>query len=485
MKNFFQFLTEAKESQASMQARKLNLKSDGHGGWYDSRGEFVAKTEGGKLKFYKKGERVGQRDIPDQETKREQPQKASSTKSQSTPQPQRKSPESQDSDSIESGDTLTVVFGRFNPPTKGHEKLLKSAKKASIGGDLKIYPSRTQDPKKNPLDPDMKISYMKKMFPDFEENIINDDEMRSIFNVLIAASEEGYVNINIVVGSDRQAEFENLAQKYNGDLYNFDLIRVISAGMRDADAEGIEGMSASKMRKAVIDDDFETFRRGTPKTLDDGDTRSLFDAVRQGMGVKKSKVRKEGYDLWEIAPKFDMWNLREYYVSNKIFKMGDVVENLNTGLVGEIIRRGANHLICVTQEGFMFKSWIKDVMETEVPSTNLKKLVKKAVNRIDNNIDGFVDKEDHKVGPYGAFIPQMKNLPKNFKEEYQEKKVERKMRVPGKPNTLIGTGGYFKYAVDMTPGFEKGDKTNLQYGAKPYSGYKQIKEFINKYKVKK
>jgi len=64
-------------------------------------------------------------------------------------------------------------------------------------------------------------------------------------------------------------------------------------------------------------------------------------------------------------------------------------------------------------------------------------------------------------------------------------RVERKMRVPRKPNTLVGTGGYFKYAADMTPGFEKGDKTNLQYGAKPYSGYKQIKEFINKYKVKK
>jgi len=320
------------------------------------------------------------------------------------------------------------------------------------------------------------------MFPDYEENIINDDEMKSIFNVLIAAAEVGYANVNIVVGSDRQAEFENLAQKYNGDLYDFDLIRVVSAGVRDADAEGVEGMSASKMRKAVVDDDFESFRKGTPKTLDDGDARSLFDAVRQGMGAKKSKKVSE---LWQIAPKFDMWNLREHYVTKKIFRMGDVVENLNTGLVGEIIRRGANHLICVTEEGWMFKSWIKDVMEAEVPSKNLKTLVKKAVNRVDNNIDGFVDKKDPKVGPYGAFIPQARNVPKNFKETYQEVRVERKMRVPRKPNTLVGTGGYFKYAADMTPGFEKGDKTNLQYGAKPYSGYKQIKEFINKYKVKK
>jgi hypothetical protein len=487
MKSFSKFLTEATQSQASMQAKKLNLKSDGHGGWLDTRGEFVAKTEKGKLVFYDKGRVEGGKDQPKGAVgKSPAPEKPEAkTTAVSAPKAPAKA-ESSDSGVDTGSDTLTVAFGRFNPPTVGHEKLLKSARKASAGGDLKIYPSRTQDPKKNPLDPDMKISFMKKMFPDFEENIINDDEMKSIFNVLIAASEAGYANVNIVVGSDRQAEFENLAQKYNGDLYEFDLIRVISAGVRDADAEGVEGMSASKMRKAVIEDDFESFRRGTPKTLDDGDTQALFDAVRQGMSVKK---KKKVIELWQIAPKYDAETLRENYITGKIFRIGDIVENLNTGLVGKIIRRGTNYLICVTEDDYMFKSWIRDVMETEeeVPSTNLKRLVKNAVNRRDHNIDGFVDKEDPKVGPYGAFIPQARNIPKNFKEAYQEKRVERKMRVPGKPNTLVGTGGYFKYAVDMTPGFEKGEKTNLQYGAKPYSGYKQsnIKEFINKYKVKK
>ena len=483
MKNFFQFLTEAKESQASMQARKLNLKSDGHGGWLDSRGEFVAKTEKGKLVFYDKGRVEGGKDRPKGAVgKSAAPTPETKPKVQPTAKAPAKAPATDDAST--DGDTITVAFGRFNPPTVGHEKLLKAARKAATGGDLKIYPSRTQDPKKNPLYPDMKISFMKKMFPDFEENIINDDEMRSIFNVLIAAAEAGYANVNIVVGSDRQAEFENLAQKYNGDLYNFDLIRVISAGVRDADAEGVSGMSASKMRKAVMDDDFESFRKGTPKTLDNGDTKALFDAVRQGMGAKKKKKVAE---LWQIAPKFDTETLRENYVRENIFKIGDIVENLNTGLIGEIIRRGTNYLICVTEDGYMFKSWIRDVMESEVPSTNLKKLVKKAVNRRDHNIDVFVDGEDPKVGPYGAFIPQSRNVPKNFREAYQEKRVEKKMRVPGKPNTLVGTGGYFKYATDMTPGFEKGDKTNLQYGAKPYSGYKQsnIRDFINKYKVKK
>lgn len=483
MKNFFQFLTEAKESQASMQARKLNLKSDGHGGWLDSRGEFVAKTEKGKLVFYDKGRVEGGKDRP-KDAVGKSPAATPAAKLKAAPAPKAPPKAAPTDDVATDGDTITVAFGRFNPPTVGHEKLLKAARKAATGGDLKIYPSRTQDAKKNPLDPDMKISFMKKMFPDFEENIINDDEMRSIFNVLIAASEAGYANVNIVVGSDRQSEFENLAQKYNGDLYNFDLIRVISAGVRDADAEGVAGMSASKMRKSVIDNDFESFRRGTPKTLDDGDTQALFDAVRQGMSVKKKKKVAE---LWQIAPKFDQETLRENYITGRIFRIGDIVENLNTGLVGKIIRRGTNYLICVTEDEYMFKSWIRDVMEAEVPSTNLKKLVKKAVNRRDHNIDGFVDKEDPKVGHYGAFIPQARNVPKNFREAYQEKRVERKMRVPGKPNTLVGTGGYFKYAVDMTPGFNPGDKTNLQLGAKPYSGYSQsnVKDFINKYKVKK
>ena len=112
---------------------------------------------------------------------------------------------------------MPMVGKKKYPYTK---KGKAAAKKAAAGGDLKIYPSRTQDAKKNPLDPDMKVSYMKKMFPEYEENIVNDDEMKSIFNVLVTASEQGYGNVNIIVGSDRQSEFENLAQKYNGELYN-------------------------------------------------------------------------------------------------------------------------------------------------------------------------------------------------------------------------------------------------------------------------
>ena len=426
MKSFFQFLSEA-ESQAAAQARKLGLKGDGHGGWLNRAGEFVAKTEDGKLKFFNKNQKPGK--DPDQtpNTKKVKPVLKTKTMSVDKEPQKKKGGEEETGDEVKSdSDTLTLAFGRFNPPTVGHEKLLQMAKKASQGGDLKIYPSRTQDAKKNPLDPDMKVSYMKKMFPDFEENIVNDDEMRSIFNVLQTADGE-YKNVTIIVGSDRQAEFESLATKYNGDLYDFDNIRVVSAGTRDSDAEGVEGMSASKMRKAVVDDDFEAFKKGVPKGVSDSDVQSLFDAVRTGMGVKKKKVTAE---MWEIAPKFDARGLREQYVNGLIFKIGDIVENLNTGLIGKIIRRGTNHLICVTEQEYMFKSWIRDVME------------------------------------------------------YSEVSMNRRMRLPGKPNTLVGTGGYYKNAIAATPGSQEGAK-NVAPGGKAYKGYTDSLNFINKYKAKK
>ena len=413
MKSFFQFLSES-ESQAATQARKLGLKGDGHGGWLNRAGEFVAKTEDGKLKFFNKNQKPGK--DPDQTPNSKKVKPILKTKTMSVdkaPQKEKGGEEKVDDKETATSETLTLAFGRFNPPTVGHEKLLKMASKTAAGGDLKIYPSRTQDAKKNPLDPDMKVSYMRKMFPDFEKNIVNDEEMRSIFNVLQNADGE-YKNVTIIVGSDRQAEFENLATKYNGELYNFDEIRVVSAGVRDADAEGVEGMSASKMRKAVADDDFEAFKRGVPASVKDADTQALFDAVRTGMGVKKKKVTAE---MWEIAPRYDARGLREQFVNGLIFNIGDIVESLNTGLIGKIIRRGTNHLICVTEEDHMFKSWIRDVME------------------------------------------------------YTEKKMERRYRVPGKPNTLEGTGGYRKNAM-------------AAMGVKKIKNF-NVEDFINKYKVKK
>ena len=400
MKNLLQFLTEAGTSKASEQAKKLNLKSDGHGSWFDSRGKLVAVTEKGRLKFTSKKKSAADESPAQVMGQRRRDDDLAGSPLQRKPAPKAKAAKKEEPTKEKGeGDTLTTAFGRFNPPTAGHGKLLAAAKKAAAGGDLKIYPSRTQDPKKNPLDPDMKISYMRKLFPEYEEQIVNDAEMKSIFDVLITAASDGYKNVNIIVGADRQSEFENLAQKYNGDLYDFDEIRVISAGVRDADAEGVEGMSASKLRKSVVDDDFKAFKKGLPK-INDGEAMALFNAVRIGMKIKAASKVKEEFADWQIAPRYDKQMLREQYVTKKIFNIGDLVENLNTGLVGRIIRRGTNYLICVTEEDNMFKSWIRDVMEAVKPAEKTQK--------------------------------------------YGDDSI---YRAPGKPNTLVGTTGYLKNAM--------------------------------------
>ena len=357
MKNFFQFLTES----AAQQAARLGLEGDGHGGWYKD-GEFVAKTDKGRLKFYNKRQKVGQQDPP--QTDKEK------NLSQTTSAPAPEQPVAQQAPAQEgpppvekTKGTLTVAFGRFNPPTTGHEKLLNTVADNSDDGDYIIIPSRSQDKKKNPLDADMKVSVMRQMFPQHSERIINDPQNRTIFDVLKKAHMDGYAGVRIVGGGDRVAEFEKLSGNYNGKLYQFDNLEVVSAGDRDPDGDDVSGMSASKQRKAAAEGDFTTFRKGVPSVLSPKQTKELYDNIRTAMNIK------EGWSMWEIAPKFDWKSLREHFIGKKIFKVGQVIESLNTGLVGKIIRRGANHLICVTEDDIMFKSWIKDVQEAVVNGT--------------------------------------------------------------------------------------------------------------------
>ena len=206
---------------------------------------------------------------------------------------------------------------------------------------------------------------MQKMFPKHKDKIVNDDSNRTIFDVLKKAHNDGYAGVRIVGGADRVGEFEKLASNYNGKLYQFDNLEVMSAGDRDPDGEGVEGMSASKQRKAAAEGDLKAFMKGVPKSMSQKDAEQLFKKVRSAMDIK------EGWNLWEIAPKFDWKGLRENYIGEKIFRVGQMVENVNSGLVGRIIRRGANHLICVTEDKMMFKSWIKDVSEAVVNGTDI------------------------------------------------------------------------------------------------------------------
>ena len=372
MKSFFQFLSE---NTATQQAARLGLQSDGHGGWYDKNGEFVAKTEKGRLKFYNKRQRVGRQDPPQSDKEKNLSQTTYEKEPAQEPAPQQQAaapeqPAAQQAPAQEgpppvekTKGTLTVAFGRFNPPTTGHEKLLDTVASNSDDGDYIIVPSRSNDKKKNPLDADTKVSVMRQMFPQHSERIVNDPQNRTIFDVLKKAHMDGYTNIRIIGGGDRVAEFEKLSNNYNGKLYAFDNVEVRSAGDRDPDGDDVSGMSASKQRKAAAEGDFASFRKGVPSTLNNKQARELYNNLRAAMQIK------EGWNLWEIAPKFDWKNLRENFINDKIFKIGEIVENVNTGLVGKIIRRGTNHLICVTEDKIMFKSWIKDVSEAVVNGT--------------------------------------------------------------------------------------------------------------------
>ena len=368
MKSFSKFFKEARETSASTQAKKLGLTGDGHGGWYDENGEFVAKTVGGKLKFFGRDNIPGEKDSPSTDTPTGQAQVAAEPP-QVDPQAQQRTTNQQPTPEQElpaeeevpvpEAPGVVVVFGRFNPPTIGHQKLLDKAAKVAEkkGYELRVYPSRSQDAKKNPLTPDMKISYMRQMFPDYADYIIDDKGSKTIFNVLTGANEEGHRNMLIMVGQDRLSEFQGLAHKYNGDLYDYDQLEVVSAGERDPDADDVTGMSASKLRLAAAEGDFKKFAKGVPDSLGNMEKMELFNVLRRSMGIN------EDTEIWEVAPKLDEEGMRDAYLVDGLYKVGDIVENVNTGLVGEVIRRGTNYVICVTEDEIMFKSWLRDLVE--------------------------------------------------------------------------------------------------------------------------
>ena len=282
------------------------------------------------------------------------------------------------------GEDLTVGFGRFNPPTVGHQLLLNKIQETADGGEYRVYPTQTQDSKKNPLDFDTKVSFMRKMYPEHASNIVSDKSMKTIFDVLQDAYERGYSKINIVVGEDRLSEFKNLVEKYNGSLYSFETINVVSAGDRNPDSDGVDGMSASKLRQAAFESDYETFKQGIPSVLGKKQTKKLYECVRSAMGLETA-------ELWEVAPKFDWKGLRDNFIVGNIFQVGSFVENLNTGLVGKIIRRGTNHIICVTKEGYLFKSLINDLNEVhEVGTDSYREYVQRMTPR--EKVQSFINK---------------------------------------------------------------------------------------------
>ena len=237
----------------------------------------------------------------------------------------------------EKGDTAIFTFGRFNPPTLGHEKLVTAVANVARreGGDYFVYPSRSQDSKKNPLDQITKIKYMKKMFSKHKKNIITSTGN----NALEIASElqsKGYTNLVMVVGSDRVKDFQSLLDRYNGDenkahgFYDFNSIKVVSAGERDPDAEGVSGMSASKMRQSAVEGDFKTFRSGIPSSLNDKDTKKMFNDIRKGMRLS---VVKEGSKWKNIDFTYELPEERTLSTEDQIIFEDYITKNAHTSYI--------------------------------------------------------------------------------------------------------------------------------------------------------
>lgn len=258
---------------------------------------------------------------------------------------------------------ITFTFGRFNPPTVGHEKLLDAVAKVARGSKYMVFASQSNDAKKNPLDYNNKVKYMRKMFPRHARSIQLDKSVKNVFDILVKIYDQGYNRVNMVVGSDRVNEFEALIGRYNAKkgrhgFYNFEGgVNVISAGERDPDAEGVSGMSASKMRAAAQANDFSLFTKGLPKNFKDG--KQLFNDLRTAMGLKESHDYRQHIQLQTVSEE------REAYVQGQLFELGDLVAIKESDEVGTVSMLGSNYVLIEMADGKKMRKWLTDIEKIE------------------------------------------------------------------------------------------------------------------------
>ena len=264
-------------------------------------------------------------------------------------------------EAVDRDSTIVFAFGRFNPPTIGHAKLMNTVKQVARGqgANHQVFASASSDPRKNPLDQSTKVKFMKKMFKG--ANIKSAGGNQRTFMEILKTYDKMYGKVVMIAGSDRINEFQKLADKYNGKDYNFKSIEVKSAGDRDPDADGATGMSASKMRDAAKNDDLKSFTMGVKGLLSDKDIKDLYNSTRKGMGIR------EGIETFADYLNND---IREDYIKDKIFNIGDMVENIENGTSGMVIRRGPNYVVYETDEQEVKKAWLYDLVESTKEKLN-------------------------------------------------------------------------------------------------------------------
>jgi hypothetical protein len=253
---------------------------------------------------------------------------------------------------VEEERTVYFSFGRMNPPTIGHAKLLDKLASTAGRNPYRMYLSQSQDSNKNPLTYKDKVKFVRKMLPRHARNIMMTKDIKTIFDIAVKLYNEGFRKVVMVAGSDRITEFDVLLSKYNGKkgrhgLYNFADIKVVSAGDRDPDADGAEGMSASKMRAAAKANDFTAFGQGLPKGYSNANSKALFNAVRKGMGLKEATDFRNHVQLSPVS------ETREAYVDGELYSPMQSVVIKESGEVGVVLSLGPNYVIVETTTGYL------------------------------------------------------------------------------------------------------------------------------------
>jgi hypothetical protein len=262
------------------------------------------------------------------------------------------------------------TFGRMNPPTIGHGKVMDNLAKKSGKYDYKVYMSQKTG-KKDPLSYKDKVKHIRKMYPKHARSVIMDPKIKNVFDVAAQLYDQGYTSVCMVVGDDRLREFTVLLEKYNGvkarhGFYKFKSIKVISAGQRDPDAEGVEGMSASKQRSFAKSNDYQSFTQGVPRNYSDKDTRKLFNDVRKGMGLKEETQFKNHIALPVVS------ETREQYIQGELYAVGDEVIIKESDELVTVSVLGSNYVIVERADGTRLRKWLESVELVERQDADIK-----------------------------------------------------------------------------------------------------------------
>ena len=359
---------------------------------------------------------------------------------------------------------VTFAFGRFNPPTNGHEKLLNKIKSIAGTGAFRVYASKSNDPKKNPLNFKTKIKFLRKMFPKYARNIMNDSDIRTVFDIVVKLYDQGFTKVTMVVGSDRLNEFEVLLNKYNNEkgrhgFYNFEGgVNVVSAGDRDPDSDDVSGMSASKLRAAAQANDMEQFAKGMPKGF--SDTQDLFNAIRTGMGLKESYNHRKHIQLAQVSDE------REAYVEGKLFIESDLVVIKETQQNGEVIMCGTNHVLVEFEDGTKKKFWLDAVEKIEVDPTDITtKDIKDWINAVEKNL--VEAPEQKSKGKMKSFKDIMKTITVQEQAEVMELTTNQLIKKIA-ANTIFKK--QYANAVKLVKDIMNKDGKTRTHGPEYYSG---------------